>query len=262
MWQRKSERWHFYVLGSSGGRATQRQTMCLYLPDRTLIDAGNIFTLGRERLLQIDHIILTHSHLDHLVDIPFLIDLVFSLRERSINIYGLPQTIESLRKNIMNWDIWPEFGSIKLSLTGEFAINYVEVFPEEEFQVDGYRVLPVMSNHTVPTMSLIVKKNRRGFVYTSDTYRNPRLWQLIEEDKEIKLVLVDVSFPSYLSSLASASLHNTPKTLEEDLELVKRKDLRVYAVHIKPSYEEEVIKELKSLGRPVKPILGRRRLAV
>ncbi|MEN3027717.1 MAG: MBL fold metallo-hydrolase [Aquificaceae bacterium] len=262
MWQRKNERWDFYVLGSAGGRAKARQTMCIYLPEKLLLDAGNIFALDGERLLKIEHIVLTHSHLDHLVDIPFLIDYTYGLREKPLKIYGLPQTLESLRKNIMNWDIWPEFGVLKLPMTGEYAVEYVEIHPGKEYNINGYRLIPVESRHTVPTISLIVKKEGRGMVYTSDTYRNPSLWEMIEMDEEIKVVLVDVSFPSYMSLVAQASMHNTPQSLMEDLSLLKRRNLRVYAVHIKPSHETEVLEELKELNYRVYPFLGRRRIRV
>lgn len=236
--------------------------MCLYLPESILLDAGNVFALNHERLLKIEHIVLTHSHLDHLVDIPFLIDYTYTLREKPLKVYGLPQTLESLRKNIMNWDIWPEFGALKLPMTGEYAVEYVEIQPKKEYNIDGYTLIPLESKHTVPTISLIVKKKGRGMVYTSDTYRNPELWEIIDKDKDIKLVLVDVSFPSYMSVVAHASMHNTPQSLKEDLNMLTRKDLRVYAVHIKPAHEAEVLKELKGLNYRVYPSVRSKRIKV
>lgn len=262
MWQGKSERWDFFLLGSSGGKSKARHTMCIYLPESLLLDAGNIFALNGERLLKIEHVVLTHSHLDHLVDIPFLIDYTYTLREKPLKVYGLPQTLESLRRNIMNWDIWPEFGALKLPTTGEYAVEYVEILPGKEYKIDDYTIIPVESRHTVPTISLIVKKKGRGMVYTSDTYRNPELWQIIDEDREIKVVLVDVSFPSYMSMVAQASMHNTPHSLKEDLSILTRRDLRVYAVHIKPAHEAEVLEELKGLNYKVYYSLGSKRIRV
>lgn len=262
MRQKKSKRWWFYVLGSSGGKFIGRSTMCLYLPPRTLIDAGNIFGLPKDKLLEIENIVVTHSHLDHIVDIPFFIDYTYGFRERPLKIYGLPQTLESIRNNIMNWDIWPEFGSLRLPLTDEYALDYVELYPDYEVEIDGYTILPIMSKHTVPTLSLIVKKNGRGFVYTSDTHKNPRLWHIIEEDPQIKLVLVDVSFPSYMAKVAYASLHNTPQSLKEDMDIIKRKDIRVYAIHLKPAYEAEIMEELSRLNLPVLPLSCKKKLVV
>lgn len=262
MLQKKSEKWAFEVLGSSGGRDGSRSTMCLYLPEGLLIDAGNVFVLPEEKLLNIEHVIVTHSHLDHFLDIPFLIDFSFSRREHSLNIYALNQTIEALRQYIMNWDVWPEFGSIRLSLTGEFAINYIPIEPYCTINISGYEITPFLSNHTVPTIGVVVRKNGRGMVYTSDTHRNPELWHFVNKSDEIHVVLVDVSFPSYLSYLASASLHNTPSTLMEDLSILENRDVRIYAVHIKPAFEEEVIMELAKLPRKVIPIVGRKTIWV
>lgn len=258
----KDQGWYFEILGSSGGRARGRYTMCIYLPPSILLDAGNVFSLSEESILQINHVFVTHSHLDHFVDMPFLIDFTYSLRETPLRVYGLRDTLESLRKNIMNWDIWPEFGSLTLPTTGDIAVDYVPIEPESQVEIEGYSIIPFMSKHTVPTLGLIVKKNGRGFVYTSDTYKNPHLWARVEEDREIKLVIVDVSFPSYMSNLAHASLHNTPESLREDMQLLKRKDLKFYAVHLKPSHEVEVVKELRAFNHKVYPVLGRKKIKV
>ncbi|RMH07610.1 MAG: hypothetical protein D6699_01360, partial [Aquificota bacterium] len=86
--QRKNDRWEFWVLGASGSRGHGRSTTCLYLPPDILIDAGAVFSLRQEEIIGINHILLSHSHMDHLVDLPFLIDYTFSLREAPINVYG------------------------------------------------------------------------------------------------------------------------------------------------------------------------------
>ncbi|MCS6875557.1 MAG: MBL fold metallo-hydrolase [Aquificaceae bacterium] len=251
-----------HLLGTSGGRAKGKHNVCIYLPETVIIDAGNIFALDGERLLKIEHIILTHSHLDHLVDLPFLIDYTYGLRTKPLKVYGLSHTLGSLRKNIMNWDIWPEFGTLKLPMTDEYAVEYIEMQPQREYKIDGYSIMPLESKHTVPTISIMVKKNGKGFVYTSDTYKNPSLWEMVEKDTEIKAVFVDVSFPSYMSMVAQASMHNTPQSLSEDLKFLNRKDVKVYALHIKPSHQLEVVKELKSMNRRVYPLTGARKMKI
>lgn len=249
--------WEFYILGSSGGKAKERWTMCIYLPPNILIDAGNAFSL--EKPEEIEHVFISHSHLDHVVDISFLIDYSFPIRNKPLKVYGLKETIETLRKHIFNWNVWPDFGYIKLENSHENAIEYIIVKPEEEIEIEGYKITPVKSVHTVPTVGYIVKKENKGFFYTADTFKNKRIWEILNADKEIKILLIDVSFPSRMRSIAEASLHNTPETLFEDMENLDRDDLKIYAIHLKPFFEREIIKEL---GDKVEAITDFRKIEV
>ncbi|MDW8095552.1 MAG: hypothetical protein RMI51_01990, partial [Aquificaceae bacterium] len=67
---------------------------------------------------------------------------------------------------------------------------------------------------------------------------------------------------SYMSMVAQASMHNTPQSLSEDLKFLNRKDVKVYALHIKPSHQLEVVKELKSMNRRVYPLMGARKMKI
>jgi len=61
------------ILGCSGGFGAGLRTTSFLWDADTLIDAGTgVGDLSLEELLKIDQIFLTHSHLDHIVSIPFL----------------------------------------------------------------------------------------------------------------------------------------------------------------------------------------------
>ncbi|MCX7739307.1 MAG: MBL fold metallo-hydrolase [Hydrogenothermaceae bacterium] len=239
--------------------------MCFYLPNNTLIDAGNIFALEKSELILIKNIVLTHSHFDHICDVPFLVDYTINEREEPIKIYGLPETLEALKKNIFNETIWPAFDKIKLSKSGKSTMEYLEIFPYKEFYLEGYKIFPISSNHTVPTISLVVKRGERGFAYTSDTFKNPIFWDFVKKDNQIKTVFVDISFPSSKEEIANVSLHNTVRTLLEDISNLERKNLRIYAVHLKPTYEKEIIQEIDGLrkeGVRIRPLVGKKRFSL
>ena len=228
------------VLGAHGSRFKNMKSTCLRISENTLIDAGNIIeSLGRESL-KIDNILLTHAHLDHIIDIAFLIDYTFKERTKPLNIYGSKETIEALRNHIMNWDIWPEFSSIKLSKTSDYAINYIEISEGTSFHVDGLEIYTYESNHTVKTLSYIIYSGGKGVIITGDTYKNRSTWETINMDDRIKAVITDVSFPSYMENLALLSKHNTPETLKEDMSILKRKDVIIFAMHLKPFCYDEV----------------------
>jgi ribonuclease BN (tRNA processing enzyme) len=240
------------ILGAYGGRLGDLGTTCLQISEDTLIDAGNIMRALGERCLSINNILLTHAHLDHIVDIPFMIDYTFRFREQPLNIYGHKETLEAVRDYIMNWNIWPEFSSIRLINSGDYAVNYIEISPGESFELNGFYIRPVQSNHTVPTLGYLVKKGGVGFLFSGDTYKNPDLWKLLNSDEEIRALIIEVSFPSYMHNLAEVSKHHTPKTLAEELKLLKRDNVEIYVMHLKPNSLEELREEIEEMLPTVK----------
>ena len=65
------------VLGCSGSIAAGSRTTSFLLGDHVLIDAGTgVGDLTLDEMLRIDHIVVTHSHLDHVLSIGLLADSV------------------------------------------------------------------------------------------------------------------------------------------------------------------------------------------
>ncbi len=232
------------VLGAYGGRYRDLGTTCFQLTERVILDAGNVMkSLGKD-CLKIDHVLLTHAHLDHIVDIPFMIDYTFRYRERPLNIYGLRETLDAIKEHVMNWNIWPEFSSIRLINSGDYAVNYIEIEPYVEFELEDLRIKTFPSNHTIPALSYVIKRDGKGVLITGDTYKNPEVWNTINGDYEIKALITEISYPSYMHNLAEVSKHHTPKTLKEELENLDR-DVDLYVMHLKPNSIEELLEEIK-----------------
>ncbi len=233
------------ILGSHGSIFKNMKSTCIQLSEKTLIDAGNIIEgLGKD-CIKIDNILLTHAHLDHIIDIAFLIDFTFKERTKPLNIYGHKETLDALKNHIMNWDIWPEFSSIRLLKTSDYAINYIDIKPGKSFHLEDMKIYPYESNHSVKALSYIIYRGDRAILFTGDTHKNSKTWEIVNKDSRIKAVITDVSFPSYMDDIAYASKHNTPETLEEDMENLKREDIKIYAMHIKPFCYDEVIQEIE-----------------
>ena len=80
------------------------------MDDRVLVDAGTVGgALSVAEQIEIEHALITHSHLDHVDSIAFFLDSVGALRPRPVTVYATGPTIEILKKNLFNWDIWPDF---------------------------------------------------------------------------------------------------------------------------------------------------------
>ena len=74
--------------GGIGGR--HLRTTSLLLDHDILIDAGTgVGDLSLAELTPIDHIFLTHSHLDHVASIPFLVDTVGGMRDEPLTVHAI-----------------------------------------------------------------------------------------------------------------------------------------------------------------------------
>jgi HD-GYP domain-containing protein (c-di-GMP phosphodiesterase class II)/ribonuclease BN (tRNA processing enzyme) len=236
-------------LGAHGSKAGKQSTTCIQLSDKTLIDAGNVMSAMGERAVEVESIFLTHSHLDHILDIGFFIDHFFAKRRNSLKIYGLAATLKALKKHIFNNDIWPDFAEIPLVDSAEFAIQFITIDYDQTYYPEADLALtPIRAQHTVDCCGYIIERNGSALLFSGDTYTNPALWQTLNRRDDIKALVLDVSFPNRMSSIAKASLHLTPRLLAQELEQLERNDVSVYVFHIKPAYQDEIKAELRQLG--------------
>jgi len=102
------------VLGCSGGiGGAQPRTTSFLLDDDILIDCGTgVGDLTLDELARIDHVFLTHAHLDHIAALPLMIDSVGELRQAPVQVHATPETIRILHSHIFNWLVWPDFSAI------------------------------------------------------------------------------------------------------------------------------------------------------
>ena len=229
------------VLGAFGGRDRERKTTSFLFRD-FVIDAGNLFSAVNESY-QLFNLFLSHSHLDHIVDLPLFLDFAFMKMEKSLKVYASSETIEALRKCIFNDTIWPDFSKLYLA-SGKPAVEFIEIKEFERITVESFIVTPIPAVHTVKTFGFKIESNGKAVVISGDTKSNPLLWEFVNGDRNIKAVLVDVSFPSRLQKIANVSGHFTPSSLASDLRNLRR-NIDIYIYHIKPAYYNEVKKEIE-----------------
>ncbi len=102
------------VLGCSGAIAAGSRTTAFLIDDDVLIDAGTgVGDLTLAELERIDHILVSHSHLDHVLAIALLADSVIRRRRATnrppIQVHALPATLDALQQHVFNGVIWPDF---------------------------------------------------------------------------------------------------------------------------------------------------------
>jgi ribonuclease BN (tRNA processing enzyme) len=111
-------------------------------------------------------------------------------------------------------------------------------------------VVAVPVNHIVPTIGLIVSDGQKSVAFSSDTAETEEFWKIVNEMKGLDALLIEASFPDRMAKLAEVSRHFTPASLVQELKKLTHNGMDIMAVHLKPTYREEIISELKALNIP------------
>jgi len=233
------------ILGAYGAKTNKTNLTCFKISDDILIDGGNIIQALDTKLDSINHIFLTHSHLDHILDIPFLIENSFENRKTPLNIYGTKETITTLKKHIFNWQIWPDFGNIHLINDNINSLVFHEIEYNTTITINNVQLKPIKNNHIAGSCGYVITKQNYSILLTSDTGICDNIWNEVNQNKNIKGIIVEISFPSRLNKLAIQSKHLTPELLNQELLKLKKDDIVVFINHIKPNFKQEIQKKVK-----------------
>ncbi|TXI32632.1 MAG: 3',5'-cyclic-nucleotide phosphodiesterase [Ottowia sp.] len=222
------------VLGCSGSIAAGCRTTAFLLDDDILIDAGTgVGDLTLDELARIDHILLSHSHLDHVLGMPLLADSVMRCRSAErppITVHALPATLDTLRLHIFNGAIWPDF--TRLPTTDQPILRLQAFQTGEVLQLGARRIEVLPALHTVPAVGFAVLGDRGSWVFTGDTAPNPALWQRLASLQVASLV-IETAFGNDEAQLAGVSRHLHPAALGRELQQLQQ-GAEVYITHIKP----------------------------
>ena len=244
------------VLGAFGTKSKGYGTSSFLLNETNAIDAGNLLVGLEENSVKLDNIWITHSHLDHISDIAYIIDNYYASIKNTITICGLPQTIKAIKKHFLNDIIWPDFSKIDLSNGSGKCIDYRIIELNKEYKLsDSEHLRAFKTDHTVQSCGYIYKKDETSVLITADTYKLDNVIDILNNDLSIQSMVLECSFPSNMESLAKESKHLTPDLLLKALENLNRKDIKLYVNHIKPLFLEEITKEIEMKFDQYSPII-------
>jgi ribonuclease BN (tRNA processing enzyme) len=232
------------VLGCSGGIGGTLRTTSFVVDDDILLDAGTgVGDLSFEQLCKINHIFVTHSHLDHIAAIPLLLDTVFGMREDPITLYATRETWDILKAHIFNWKIWPDFSVIPTE--AKPLLRYQEVVIGETVNLDGRRFTPVPANHVVPAVGYHLEGESASMVFTGDTTTCDALWEVVNRIENLKYLVIETAFSDGEVEIARLSKHLCPTLLVEELSKMTPRNARVYITHLKPGEGEIIMHEIE-----------------
>lgn len=243
------------VLGCSGAIAQGCRTTSFLIEGRILIDAGTgVGDLTLEEMRQIDHVLLTHSHLDHVAALPLMLDAVSSLRGTPVQVHALPATIAALQAHIFNNVIWPDFSRIPSAVAPLLAYTALET--GQVLQLAGLNIEVLPAIHTVPAVGYAVQGSTGWWAYSGDTGPNPAFWQRINQ-LPVAMLVIETAFSNRESALAQRSLHLAPHTLAQELaHLNPGRPCPIYITHTKPSETQLIVEEVRRFDAITHPGSG------
>lgn len=233
------------VLGCAGGLGgREKLTTCLQVDDDVLLDAGTgLSSLDLSQLLQIDHVFISHAHIDHVVGLAFMLDSVLGKRQTPVTVHATPGVIATLKAHLFNWKLWPDFSVIPdaehpILHWSPLSFGSTVVLKERTF-------LSCEVNHTVEAAAYLVRSKERGFFFSGDMGSTPALWQQLAQEAHCDAVIVDCSFPDTEERIATLSKHFCPRALIEDIQPMPY-STQFLITHLKPGEEENVMRELRA----------------
>ena len=235
----------------SEGSGAQGFCLSSYVIDDTVaIDAGGLGFLGDlSAQFRIQHIFLTHSHMDHIASLPIFLENVFRSSEHCVTIHASAKTLDTLRRDVFNDRVWPDF--ISMSEKGLPFVKVEILEPGRSVEVGGLRLTPIPVDHVVPTLGFLVSAPGVTVAIPSDTGPTESFWKAAGAAADLKGVFLEASFPDAMSDLAVIAKHLTPAMFAIEVRKLPR-PVPFIAVHIKPRFYDAVVAELRG-DRPGRP---------
>jgi ribonuclease BN (tRNA processing enzyme) len=236
------------VLGCSGAIAKDCRTTSFLVDADVLVDAGTgVGDLSLQEMLGIEHVLLTHSHLDHVAALPLMIDAIGSQLKRPVKVHALPGTIAALKAHIFNNVIWPDFSRIPSAEAPFLSFHEIQVGQVLDLGGKSIEVLPAV--HTVPAVGYAVTSAKGCWVFTGDTERNPAFWQRVNQ-MNVAALVIETAFSNREKDLAHRSLHLSPNALANELDCIdKGKSFPIYITHTKPAETELIMSEIQKFDQ-------------
>jgi ribonuclease BN (tRNA processing enzyme) len=229
------------VLGCYGGIGGARRTTSLLLDEDVLVDAGTgAGELSLERMAKVDHVFLTHSHLDHCGFIPLLADAVAFMRKQPLLVHALPQTIATLKQNMLNGKLWPDYSV--LPTADDPYIRFAPVKPGETTQLGDRRITPLPARHAVPAVGYCIDSGAASFVYSGDTTDCEPFWAALNGIGNLRYLMVETTFLNANAAGAARSGHMTAALLAQGLARLQR-PVTLLITHMEPGREDSIMAE-------------------
>lgn len=245
------------ILGCSGGIGADLRTTCLLLDEDTLIDCGTgAGDLELARMIGINQVFLTHAHLDHVAMLPMLADSAGNFRKEPLTVYALRDTIAILKSHIFNSGIWPDY-TIEPSPEKPY-IRFETIAAGQTVHLGGDRKITALpAAHSVPAVGYLLDSGGSSFAFSGDSTYCEAFWRALNNAKNLRYLLIEVTFLNNRGEGAKTSGHMTPALLAAGLRKLEH-PARILITHMETGREDDTMREIVTLSGDFGPVAVRR----
>jgi len=227
------------VLGCSGGIGGESRTTALLVDDDVLIDCGTgVGELALEQLVCIDHVLLTHAHLDHIALLPMLADAGVGRRTAPLTVYALPETLATLKDCVFNGRLWPDYTSPEYPY---LRLAAIEVGTSLVLGTRRFTPLPVQ--HAVPAVGYRLDSGAASLVFSGDTTHSEAFWDAVDAIDNLRHLIMETTFLNDNDAGCERSGHTNARLLAQGLARLSC-PAAVYVTHMEPGREEQTWSEV------------------
>lgn len=239
------------VLGCNGSITDNLRTTCYQVDDDILIDAGTgAGDLSLQQAIAINHVFLTHAHLDHSCMIPMLADAAGNFRNTPLVVHALSDTLDSLRRNMLNGELWPDYTVRPSPERPYLRLAPLEI--GETVELNGRKFTALPAKHSIPCAGYRVDSGEASWVYSGDTTLSEEFWQAMNRMPNLKHLLVETTFLNANQTAAAHAGHMTAKLLAQGLHMLQR-PVELHIVHMEAGHEEDTLREILEVAAAFRP---------
>lgn len=239
------------VLGCSGGIGRGLRTTSMLLDDDILIDAGTgVGDLTLDEMRRINHVFLTHSHLDHVVCIPFMLDAVGNSRGKPLTVHALEETIAVLREHLFNWKLWPDFTQIPHP--DKPFLRFEPIKLGQTVELDGRKITALPARHVVPAVGYLLDSGQASLAFSGDTMDCQAFWDALNKIENLRYLLIETAFSDEEKGIAFASKHYFPSLFAEQVSKLQR-EADIFITHLAPGEQGRIMGEILAAVRGLTP---------
>jgi ribonuclease BN (tRNA processing enzyme) len=242
------------VLGAHGGSTPRHRQTSFLVNGAVCVDAGALTeALTLEEQARVTTVLVTHSHMDHVASLPFLVENVFGHARAPLEVLAPEDVLVALRTHLFNDALWPDFSRI----AGENgpSVTFRAVHAGVPFPADGLTATAVRVSHVVPAYGYVLSDGSSSVVFSGDTGPTEEIWAAARRLASLKALFVECSFPNDLQRIADVSSHLTPATLRAEMAKFPT-DIPVFLYHMKPPSLGRLSAEIAALDEPRLRILA------
>jgi ribonuclease Z len=183
----------------------ERHTSGIFVPDVApgaafLLDAGTgTWRLTQRKLPPRLHIFLTHSHLDHVMGLTFLLDVCYK-GDLEVTLYAEKTTLEAVCNLLFESPLFPL----------PFEHETVALQTGQPIEVEGVSISIFPLTHPCQSYAYRLDWPDRSLAYVTDTAGDGGYFDFI---RGIDLLIHERNFPDSLVAIAEASGHCTSSDL-------------------------------------------------